>query len=619
MMNARFRLKTRHTSGVLLLTALAMVISHKAMAVTLLSTKTAAPTLANPTVSPSTPITVSATVVDQDGNTVTTGTINFCDALKVNRKLLRHPCGSFPLASAQITSSGVAVSFIRLPIGLTNVVAVFAGTKTLKGSISPSTRAKVSGVYPTTTSLTVSGPATNLNLRASVTAPSPFIPGYLSVRDLTSKLPLYSLSARVSTTYRYRSVGKPVAMNNLYPWNVITTDLNNDGYPDVVILDIQSNVNFYFNAGGKGLTPATPGPTVASQGAVSAIGVADFNADDIPDLILYDNNEFNIYYGVGDGSFPAKPSVQFTINGPYGGPLSGNIYTADFNEDGTIDFAYDDGGQFVVFPNNGDGTFGQPIISQDGLTDGGAGETGVLFYGDKGNHVDFAMPSGATPHVSILQGHGDGTFTPTLYSVNVPYDLSIAAIDLNLDGFEDIVIGGYPNPPNVQGLPNLTTVLLSNGDGSFSDGTCEVPEPAADLLALPYGLLITDEWGNYTLMQTSATGNNAMQNFVIRVATDFPYPQSNVPLFTAGDFNASGLPGFLLGTDPSGIGTASGTEEFFDLQAVSASATSTMTVHQSGYSFPTAQVLLGRYHPAGYGTSFESTNSKEVTVPGTNQ
>jgi hypothetical protein len=612
MIKAGFQRKIRHTSGALLLTALAMVAPKTTMAVTLLSTETSAPTLGNSTVSLGTPITVSATVVDQNGNTVTSGTINFCDALKVNRNLLRRPCGPFPLASAQITKNGVAVSSIRLPIGPVKVVAIFAGTKTLKGSISPSTTATVSGEYPTTTSLTVSGLATNLNLIASVTAPSAFIPGYLSVRNLTSKLPLYSLSGPVSTTYSYNAVGRPVTVNNLYPLNTITVDLNNDGYPDVVML-AGTSVNFYFNLGGTALNKATHGPTVAAgNSSISAIGVGDFNADDIPDLILYtQNNQFSIFYGNGDGSFPAKPSVQFSINGNYGGPLSGNIYTADFNEDGTIDFAYDDGGQFVVFPNNGDGTFGQPIISQDGLTDGGAGETGVLFYGDAGNHVDFAMPSGATPHVAILQGHGDGTFTPTLYDVSVPYDLSIAAIDLNLDGFEDIVVGALPYPPNVEGLPNVATVLVSNGAGSFSGGSLGFPEPAADLLALPYGLLVTDEWGNYTLVQPSATGNFATNNFVITVATHVPNPQSNVPLFTAGDFNASGLWGFLLGRDPSPE------ESFYALQAVSASAISTMTVQQSGYSFPTSQVLLGLYHPAGYSTSFESTDSKEVTVPGT--
>jgi Bacterial Ig-like domain (group 3)/FG-GAP-like repeat len=610
MVNAGFQRKIRRTSGVLLLIGLLLVTAKNATAATFLSTRTSAPILGNSMVAQGTPITVSATVVDQNGNPVTSGTISFCDESKVNRNLLRRPCGAFPLASAQITKSGIAVSSIRLPIGPVKVVAVFAGTKSLKGSISPSTTATVTGEYPTTTSLTYSGLATNLDLIASVTAPSAFIPGYLSVRDLTSKLPVYSLAGPVSTTYSYKGVGKAVTVQNLNPLNVVTVDLNNDGYPDVVLLDNSvGRVNLYFNLGGTGLNKATHGPTVEGQPNIAAVGVGDFNADDIPDLILYtDNNQFSIFYGTGDGSFPAKPSVQFTINGNYGGPLSGNLYTADFNEDGTIDFAYDDGGQFVVFPNNGDGTFGQPIISQDGLTDGGAGETGILFYGDKGNHVDFAMPSGATPHVAILQGHGDGTFTPTLYGVFTPYDLSIAAIDLNLDGFEDIVIG---SAPNLGGSADMATALVSDGEGSFSEGSLGFPEPAADLLALTSGLLVTDAWGNYTLLQPSATGNYATNNFVMPVPTHVPHPDSNVPLLTAGDFNASGSPGFVLARDPSSNDT------FYALQAVSASAISTMTVQQSGYSFPTSQVLLGLYHPAGYGTSFKSTDSKEVTVPGT--
>jgi hypothetical protein len=456
-------------------------------------------------------------------------------------------------------------------------------------------------------------------LTASVSAPSAFIPGYLSVRDLTSKQPLFSFPGPVTTNYSFRSLGGNVPLNKAYQQTALAVDLNNDGYLDAVLLNETdtagslSAVDFYFNEGGRSLTRAKQGPTVNNYNGYTAMGEGDFNADDVADLVLYDmdDNRIDIYYGNGNGSFPAKPSAELSLGTP---PLSSVIYTADFNEDGTIDFAFDDGGQFVVIPNNGDGTFGQPILSSDGSTQGDGGENGKLLITSKDGHTDVVMP-GDYDEVFLLKGHGDGTFTSTRYDVSGDYDLSVAVLDLNEDGYDDLMLGSTPiysaDNPMPGGYP---TIFISDGNGKLASSSAPVlPYPAVNLLALPYGVLATDNGGHFSLLQPDSGGAYPMSNFSISPHPPGQQDGANLPMIAAGDFKASGLSGFLLdtGQEDGGFSGYSG------LQAYSASAISVMTIQQSGFTFPTPQTLLGLYHPGG-NAAFISSDSQQVTVPGTN-
>jgi hypothetical protein len=295
-------------------------------------------------------------------------------------------------------------------------------------------------------------------------------------------------------------------------------------------------------------------------------------------------------------------------------PLGSVIYTADFNEDGTIDFAFDDGGQFVVVPNNGDGTFGQPIFSSDGSTQGDGGENGKLLITSKDGHTDVVMP-GDYDEVFLLKGHGDGTFTSTRYDISGDYDLSVAVLDLNEDGYDDVMIGSTPiysaDNPMPGGYP---TILISDGNGNLVAGNAPVlPYPAVNLLALPYGVLATDNGGHFSLLQPDSEQEFSVTNFSISPHQAGQMDSADLPVIAGGDFNAIGLSGFVMDTGQQDGGFSG----YSGLQAYSASAISTMTVQENGFTYPTPQTILGLYHPAG-NSAFISSDSKDVVVPGTN-
>src|SRR6185437_8156492 len=174
--------------------------------------------------------------------------------------------------------------------------------------------------------------------------------------------------------------------------------------------------------------PFQPMPLHAnSTNIVNALGdaVGDLNGDGIPDLVLSNERApyFSVLLGLGDGTFQKPVS--------YSAGLCRAVTLGDFNGDGHLDVAtanLDDSQTVLVFLGQGDGTFQPGVPSPVGAypTDIVAGD----FNGD--GHLDLATanPYEDTGTVSVILGHGDGTFQePMIYSVGSD-PASIAAGDL---------------------------------------------------------------------------------------------------------------------------------------------------------------------------------------------
>ena len=629
----------RHVAAILISATAAACSAFTMHAQGISETEAAMPVLGAATVAPGTPISVRTAVSTASGKIVTTGRVDFCIESDVNRELLSSPCGPFPLASAEVTKDGEAFSFIRLPVGNHKVVAVYAGTKMLRGSVSPSATASVSGVYASTTSLSYSGPITDLTIKASVTTPSHYILGSLAVRDLTSGQPLFSFAGPVTTHYKYSPFSKAQQIGSS-PYGVglgkgLSADLNNDGYPDLVYLDYDlyspytiNNVVLQSNAKGNGFAPAVSGPPSyfpnTNDGFFNFLSVADINADGSQDLILGDaNNPFlGVYYGKGDGTFPAAPSVVLPISSK---SFTQAVVVADFDNDGTQDVGYcsityklnsqfqtvPDKVTFNVIPNHGDGTFGAPITTLLSLTtcNGSqvllqphSGHAGIAFT-EQLNSGDFA--------IEVLAGNGDGTFARTTYApgpVSCGYCAVPAALDLNQDGYQDIVVNF--------GEPSLVVLLGNSGGGYTPAPAIELPEPAMNMLQLPYGIIATDQAGHFTLVQFAASGVYPQANFFLKAHDPLADDSDNEQFLAAGDFRASGIDGFLLALTNGPVGGQDDSSNLKSFESIAATATSTMRIHESGFSFADPQTLLGRYHPGG-NPAFAPSNSQEVVVPGT--
>lgn len=240
------------------------------------------------------------------------------------------------------------------------------------------------------------------------------------------------------------------------PVSLAVGDFNNDGMLDVATANYlpSGSVNILL---GNGDGTFRAGPVYAVAVQPFSIAAADLRHKGVLDLVVGDSltNDVYVMLGKGDGTFQAAV--------PY--PTSGNSYavsTGDFNGDGTLDIialaaSADVCNCIEVLPGNGDGTFGQAIITP--LPYGSSSFAFATGYFNQGGKLDVAVPGiSASAEVSILLGNGDGTFTPDGFYPVLSEPESVVVGDFNGDNNADLAVGNL-----YEGI----SVLLGKGDGTF--------------------------------------------------------------------------------------------------------------------------------------------------------
>jgi hypothetical protein len=139
-------------------------------------------------------------------------------------------------------------------------------------------------------------------------------------------------------------------------------------------------------------------------------------------------------------------------------PVPGWVAIGDLNEDGKPDLAVTnyDANTVSIIPGHGDGTFGAKTDLATGASPLGLAIADL----DADGHLDLALANSGSGTVSVRLGHGDGTFSaaPDLVVGSGPYSVAIG--DLNGDGRPDIAA--------VNSDGHSVSVLLGNGDGTFT-------------------------------------------------------------------------------------------------------------------------------------------------------
>jgi len=156
-------------------------------------------------------------------------------------------------------------------------------------------------------------------------------------------------------------------------------------------------------------------------------------------------------------------------------PTAGNpgvVTTGDFNGDGIVDLAVTNSSaglngstQLQVFLGKGDGTYASPLSSIISYNPNIAEPLDIVrgdFNGDGIPDIALAFDFGG--EITILLGNGDGTFSDGP-SISVPGGFpvlnSIAVSDFNHDGIQDIGFVDFSD--------GAFGVALGNGDGSFQN------------------------------------------------------------------------------------------------------------------------------------------------------
>ncbi|KAA6457574.1 hypothetical protein DYQ86_22370 [Acidobacteria bacterium AB60] len=443
-------------------------------------------------VAPGTVITLSATV-NAGASPVTAGQVNFCDASAPACSDI-HLVGTVALSAAGVA----AFKFVPGP-GTHSYRAVFiengSGLSSSSGSAPLTVGPAPPAVYSDASSLSVGGYTGDYSLTATVigfggTAPPTGDVSFIDTSFSNTNLGTATLGSASPGTGWIMSQTPSIGDNLV---SEVTGDFNQDGIPDLAILWSSSIYGGPYSITiltGKGDGTFSTGISIAT-GVNSSIApsmiTGDFNGDGKADIVVLSadysyTSSVTVFAGNGDGTFGSPQTSVANVQPITGGDVyAGMMTAADFNGDGKLDLAL--AGNCVnacgitILLGHGDGTF-----TPAGSTLAPTSDLGLIAAGDfNGDGIpDLAATNyfvfGGSP--TIFLGKGDGTFTANLTSFTLEYfPKSIVVGDFNEDGVLDLAFSGL----------NGVQIALGNGDGTFKETSASPIAVPSELYSLQVG------------------------------------------------------------------------------------------------------------------------------------
>ncbi|MBS1646310.1 MAG: VCBS repeat-containing protein [Bacteroidetes bacterium] len=238
------------------------------------------------------------------------------------------------------------------------------------------------------------------------------------------------------------------------PQGICTADFNSDGHPDLAVTNTTGTVT------GVSVLLGSATGTISSS-ANYAIGTspieicsADFNGDGHPDVAVTNQGAANlsIFLGSATGALSAATNYSLAL-APY------SVESTDFNNDGHLD---------IVTSNYNNSSISVLLGSATGTLSAatnysvGASPSFVCtadFNGD--GHPDVASSNGGSNTVSVLLGSATGTLSPAMnYNIGIGPQ-RICSADFNNDGHLDVALTAS----------NTVSFLLGSATGALSPST----------------------------------------------------------------------------------------------------------------------------------------------------
>ncbi len=289
-------------------------------------------------------------------------------------------------------------------------------------------------------------------------------------------------------------------VSNGYGMGVSTADLNNDGYIDIFVANLQANLVFMNNGDGTFDVSEKAIPTTDKNWSVSA-SIIDFNNDGYLDIfvanyLIYPMNGFIKHCKAFDGSYDYCSPQAYK-------------YQADY-----------------LYKNNKDGTFSN-VSFKAGLNNKSASGLGVV-TADFNNDLKpdyYVANDGVENHLWINKGNDEfvelGLASGVAVNMNGEPEASMGvdAADYDNDGDIDLFMTHVNRQTN--------TLYVNNGKGWFSDLTMAKKLGSSSFTATGFGTIWFDYDNDGLLDLFSANGA------VVKIKKDviskdpYPYKQPN--------------------------------------------------------------------------------------------
>ena len=262
-----------------------------------------------------------------------------------------------------------------------------------------------------------------------------------------------SVRLLINTSGSFTS-GALVATNGTLPRDLVVGDLDQNGFPDVVTGNRDSNdVSVLLNAAGV----LAGGVTFAAGSDVRGLALGHFNSDTFLDLAVaaHDDRQVSVLLNEGDGTFGAPIALSL---GPELRPQG--VLATDLDKDGDMDIATSSStaaiNSVTIFLRTGSGTFAAPVsFAVTGVNPEGV----VAADYDVDGEVDLATADQDSALVSVLRNLGNASFDTAVGLGVGTTPGPLVGSDLDGNGAFDLVTANRDSD-NVSVLINAKTGVL---------------------------------------------------------------------------------------------------------------------------------------------------------------